>query len=168
MCVICKGKVNFQTTNIYCFNCPNLTSLKGLENCQNLERLDIYNCPNFASFKGLSTCEKLTCSNCPNLTSLEGLENCNILKISKCPIKSLKPLSNKRLDLLDCSDCILLFSLKKFRADGIERTDFSNCPWLKCNQNKNYDSNMEKLIILQRSIRKLLFRRNLNKSKILN
>ncbi len=73
---ITLNDVYYSKTTFYCV-ASMLGSLKGLENCVNLQ--EIFCCGNYLrSLKGLENCtklEKLWCGN-NKLTSFKGLENC--------------------------------------------------------------------------------------------
>jgi Leucine-rich repeat (LRR) protein len=179
-----------------CSECDLLDSIEGIGHCNKLEILNVHSCSNLASLEGLnspyirnlncSNCplltiegfnsglenckniERLLCSNCPLLTSLEVLENCKdleLLQCNRCPITSLKPLENCPLRWLFCCKCPLLTSLKPFNTYGDFCLQYSGCPWLK-ESSYEYDSNIKKLIKVQRSCKMWLFRIRLYKSCI--
>ena len=92
---------------LFCSN--NLTSLKGIENLRNLERLYCYD-NNLTSLEGIENLTNLKKLNCSynNLTSLEGIKNLMNLKELFCSynnLTSLKGIENSsNLERLYCSN----------------------------------------------------------------
>jgi hypothetical protein len=132
MCVICRvneGSNELKEDIVYlvCSNCPKLTFLN-LEKYKALEWLDCRDCPNLTSIKGLENCDSLrwlVCAYCPRLISVSGIDYAKIW----------------------CRDC----------------------PWLNYDDRDDlseYETNIKKLKILQRSFRRSLSIRRIIKASI--
>ena len=106
---------------------------------------------------------ELNCSNCPLLQSIpKELVSLTELNCFSCPL--LKCIPNELVNLikLDCSDCPLLQSIPN-EFVNLTELDCSDCPWLKYNMNNNYNSNLTKLLLLQKWFRGCLMSKKLKK-----
>ena len=74
-----------------------------------------------------------------------------------CETKNIEDITE-----LDCSNCPLLQSIPK-ELVKIVRLYCSNCPWLEHNMNKDYNSNITKLFLLQKWFRGCLMSKKLKK-----
>jgi len=164
MCIICTGEIYKQNLNtlteLSVSYCLNLTSEKLQEiliQCKNLKTLRCNDCTSLTSLdlrnnKNLTT---LGCSYCKSLTSLDLLNNINLTRLwcNNCTsLTSLNLQNNINLITLECYNCRTLTSLNLL--SNIENIHHSRCPWI-C-QNKDFSSNLQRLIKIQRWYRKLL------------
>jgi len=174
MCIIYTKHIynhNLYTlTDLNVSNCPNLTSEKLQEiliQCKNLESLRCIKCLSLTSLdlqnnKKLYTLE---CSECTSLASIDvrQCENLNTLFCIGC--KSLTCLDlreNKRILMLWCCRCSSLTSLLNKYTYGYaynymykdSQLLYFGCPWII--QNRNFPSNLQRLIKIQRWYRRIL------------
>jgi hypothetical protein len=114
-----------QITDLYCHN-NQLTSLEGIENLVNLERLNCSNNQliNLDGIENLVNLEKLYCSY-NQLTSLEGIENLVNLERLYCynnQLTSLEGIENLvNLKELDCQNNLLKKDYKEYIINYCER-----------------------------------------------
>ena len=188
-----EEKVDTTITVLDCSGCKNLTTIPELSELVNLEWVTLDGCTNLTSLPDLSGlvnlsgiyckgCTSLTslpdlsglvnllgiyCQGCTSLTSLKdlsGLVNLQWLDCTGCTsLTSLPDLSGLvSLEELCCSGCKSLTSLPDLSGLMLEWLDTSNCPWLS-RRNPKFNGNVQKLVLIQRNLRKLSFRRRLNK-----
>lgn len=119
------SKSIFNTKKIEIANNKNLTNVKGLKYCVNLEYLDLV-CCSLNCIKDLRNCYKLKTIHFEfnDLRTLEGLENCFYLKEFSCsnnPIISLKGIQN----------CYNLERLWCHHSNFLTWTNYSNCYYIQ-------------------------------------
>ena len=164
MCIICTKKINdknlYTLTELNVSCCSNLTSeklQKILIQCKNLKELGCNSCTSLTSLDLRSNIKltRLWCNNCTSLTSLDlHSVNLTILWCYNCrSLTNLDLRKNKYLTTLWCYNCTSLTSLDLPKGyHGY--IDCSDCPWIT--QNKEFSSNLQRLIIIQKWYRKLL------------
>jgi len=170
-CADCPNLMNIPTTfialkTLYCASCPKITEISS--NFINIRTLCIRDCRNILSIPyNLTNLTELDCSFCENLKCIDidefsnfysnlTLLNCsysrNIIKIpsiSTSPINLLKIINNglEWLDKkLDINVLIKFYYPSKF--------NITDCVWLNHPDNKDYESNIQKLKILQHWFKK--------------
>jgi hypothetical protein len=170
MCIVCNGEPGGIGTVITIPGCNKLTfeSLdKYISECKAMTWLNIQNCPNldFLDVSKYENLDWLLCSNCP-LISISLNENLDRLEVYNCPLYHLDVSNCKKLSGINIRDCSLYSIL-------LPEYEISlwvyNCPWFLSYLNLfDRGNNIRKLIRLQRSCKKFIFRRRMMKKKILN
>jgi len=143
---------NKNLTTLGCSYCKSLTSLDLLNNI-NLKEL--WSSSEEVTSFGCVNLEMLYCYSCTSLTSLDLRNNINLTRLwcNNCTsLTSLNLQNNINLITLECYNCRTLTSLNLL--SNIENIHHSRCPWI-C-QNKDFSSNLQRLIKIQRWYRKLL------------
>jgi len=141
-----------------CSGCKSLTCLNLKEN-KNIETLHCSNCRSLVSID-LQDNKDLTilyCSGCISLISLDLQENKNLEEFWCYNCSSLifiSLLECKNLKQLLCNNCTSLTCILSYKKIKLEYKDFNNCPWI-C-QNKDFSTNLQRLIKIQKWYRKLL------------
>ena len=186
MCIVCKWenseeKIDTTITILDCSECTNLTRLPDLTGFINLRELICSDCPNLKELPSLpSSLTKLYCLNCnikelPDLHELNALVDLNCcgcrglkkipslptsLKVLACAGTGIRKLPSLPVFLrnLFCVYCSDLTFMPKLPVHTKLLCD--NCPWLPI-KNRHYDTNIKKLILLQKNLRKLTFKRRL-------
>jgi hypothetical protein len=178
MCRICEGDYDENTRELDCSGCPRLQTLP--ENLGKLKELNCNYCPNLRQLSdNLGKLEILYCYNCLLLQNLpECLGNLKYLDCARCPRLQKLPDNLGKLEILWCYSCPLLQSLPVDTTleclGNLKELNCRNCPllqklpenlrylscrgchWLNHSQNPDYNSNIQKLIILQNFVRKYL------------
>jgi len=165
MCMICTGEIyTFDLKIVHKLDVPKcifLTSAKLheiLSQCTNLTELRCVGC-SFLAYLDLSLniyLKDVCCAWCENI------ENINVQKLKYLEIFNCRNTSIISLDLRNCiylknlyvSNCKLLISLQIVDKILYNCVTTLNSPWIS--QNRNFSSNLQKLIKLQRWCRKLL------------
>jgi len=186
MCKICTGEIKNDTMNITIFRCKEITSEKlqlFLNKCTRLQKLQCHLCPLITCITIPSTIYKtLQCislweipvtfidtSKCINLTdfiavdsqliSIDLRKNKKIEFINLSQSSSLKSINLtgivgfSYITFLHCDNCRLLTSLL-MNDEYYQYINYSKCPWIT--QNKDFSSNLQNLVKLQRWYRKLV------------
>jgi hypothetical protein len=170
MCRICRNEVTDSKT--VTMSCPDVKEINP-DLFKNVICLTIMNCDNL-EFIDLSACEKLKdfeCSFCNKLKyiNLSGCTEIEVIEIHKCNTLTTFPIleEHKDVSVLICTDCDSLTSFPYFDNLHLEEYSCYYCPWIHCMDNFNYNYNIRKLIELQRSFRRSLFRRRISMARIL-
>jgi Leucine-rich repeat (LRR) protein len=117
------------------------------------------NCPLLTLIPLLPVLDYLNCSYCPLLTAIPVLPILRKLYCSYCPLLTSIPVL-PALRFLYCSYCPLLTTIPVFHA--LRKLDCYNCPWLP-QQNPDFNSNIQKLLSLQKAFRSKRFRQRLGR-----
>jgi len=155
-------------TTLYCYSCKSLTNLNLRSNI-NLTELWCSSCTSLTSLDLLSSSEGVTsfgcvnlttlrCSCCTSLTSLDLWSvNLTTLQCNYCiSLTSLDLRNNINLKELWCYNCTSLTSLdlwNNFKLD-YKYINCCKCPWIT--QNKDFPSNLQRLIRIQKWYRRIL------------
>jgi len=146
---------NINLSTLRCFDCTSLTNLDLRSNI-NLKELVCSSCISLTSLdlQNNINLKELVCSRCRSLTSLDLQNNINLTTLD-CffciSLTSLDLRNNIKLKDLGCSYCISLTSL---RCVNLTTSQRSNCSWIS--QNKDFSSNLQRLIKLQKWYRRIL------------
>jgi hypothetical protein len=173
MCIICETKDISTLVNLRrldCYNCPLLTSIPNT--LVNLINISCIGCPLLTSIPNtLVNLRTLYCDNCPLLSCIQStFVNLIYLRCVKCPLLTSIPDTLINLTHLICTNCPLLTSIPDTFINLIElhcngnrlitsipyiSTGYNyyyDCPWI----NNNKTRNIQKLITLQRFVKKNL------------
>jgi uncharacterized paraquat-inducible protein A len=93
---------------------------------------------------------KLNCSDCPLITKIPNIKGLKELYCSNCPLLTEIP-NIQGLVKLRCNNCPLLAEIPNI--NGLKELYCRGCYWLNV-RNLNYASNISKLIVLQRFVKK--------------
>lgn len=153
MCLICSGEYKGMNNLdvVDCNECPHVTTIPHIPGV-----IKIYcrNCPKIVSIPHIKGLRHLLCYNCPNLEYIPDIRGLTLLICDNCP--NLKQLPNIReLQILFCTNCPLL----KYIPNKIYYLHTLECDpilWSFYKQNPSFSSNLNKLITIQRFIRKWL------------
>jgi hypothetical protein len=158
-----------------CSNCPQLTQIPQING---LKKLDCSECPLLTKIPLIFGLRLLLCSNCPLLTKIPHIDRLKFLSCNRCPLLTQIPLIYGLRALL-CSGCPLLTNIP--HIDGLQSLWCSDCRsltelkvpntvinlyhvgnvWLDTDH--KFKESLEKLIYLQRWVRKRRLRIKLKK-----
>jgi hypothetical protein len=154
MCIICTMSdyttlINLKTLN--CSDCPLLTSIPNT--LVNLTRLGCVNCPLLTSIPDtLINLKIVDFISCPLLTSIpDTLVNLKIISCFNCPLLTSIPDTLVNLKIISCFNCPLLYLPAKYE---------------KLTYIKNSSSNMLRINIWQRKIRKRCYHKFIYESEL--
>ena len=148
MCVICRGELKGDETELDVSNCKTLTNIPILPN---LIYLYCSKCPLLTSIPILPNLIRLDCFKCPKLINIPILNNLIYLDCNNCHLLTNIPILNNLISV-DCSSCNLLIEVPVATCICID-----NCVWL--NNNKRRKRQIKKLIKLQRIVKRYLNRK---------
>jgi len=128
-----------------------------------IEKLDCSHCPFIQRIPDeLVNLTQFFCIDCPLLQSIpKELVNLTGLFCFDCPLLQSIPNECVNITSLWCNDCPLLQSIPK-ELVNISHLSCINCPWLE-NDNRDYNNNIYKLLLLQKWFRGCLMSRKLKK-----
>jgi hypothetical protein len=117
------------------------------------------NCPLLTTIPVLPALRLLYCFYCPSLTNIPYLPALRDLDCANCPLLTTIPIL-PALENLICKNCPLLTTIPILPA--LEYLDCYNCPWLP-QQNPNFNTNIRKLLSLQKAFRHKRFRQRMGR-----
>ena len=142
MCIICESKKEDN----------NYQKLKGVT------RLVIDDCKTITSVPNIKGLKYLSCRRCTSLEYIHVIQGLEYLNVNDCVSLKEIPYIHELLQLSVCG-CRSLFTFPE--PDTLISLAYSVTPWLDANHNKQ--SNIDKLIIIQKLFRKWLPFRRLRK-----
>lgn len=114
-----------------------------------------YNTGKISSLEGIKI---LHCSWCPYIIAIPKIEGLEELYCCACPLLKTIP-KIEGLKILNCSWSQCVTSIPKIST--LKWIRCSNCPWLPNKDNKDYNSNIGRLIKTQKIVKNFLLRRRL-------